>query len=48
MELEKAKQILYEAKANEYTDDEIREILKFLSNLATVSINNILKKSKNE
>lgn len=47
MELEKAKQILKEAKAKQYTDEEINEILKFLTILAKVSIDNHLKKIKN-
>ena len=46
MELEKAKQILKEAKAKQYTDDEIMEILKFLTILAKVSIDNLLKSNK--
>lgn len=46
MELEKAKQILKEAKAKQYTDDEIQEILKFLTILAKVSIDNLLKNNK--
>ena len=47
MELEKAKQILKEAKAKQYTDDEIKEILNFLTVLAKISIDNHLKKIKN-
>ena len=46
MELEKAKQILKEAKAKQYTDDEIQEMLKFLTVLAKVSIDNLLKSNK--
>lgn len=44
MELEKARQILKQVNAKQYTDDEIKEILKFLNILAKVSIDNILKK----
>lgn len=44
MELEKARQILKQVKAKQYTDDEIKEILKFLTILAKVSIDNIIKK----
>ena len=44
MELEKARQILKQVNAKQYTDDEIKEILKFLTILAKVSIDNILKK----
>ena len=47
MELEKAKQILKEAKAKQYTDNEIQEMLKFLTVLARISIDNILKNNKN-
>jgi hypothetical protein len=47
MELEKARQILKEAEAKQYTDDEIMEILKFLTVLARISIDNILKNNKN-
>lgn len=46
MELEKAKQILKEAKAKQYTDDEIKEILNFLNVLAKISIDNLLKTNK--
>lgn len=46
MELEKAKQILKETKAKQYTDDEIKEILKFLTVLAKISIDNLLKTNK--
>jgi hypothetical protein len=46
MELERAKQILKQEKAEDYTDDEINEILKFLSILARVSIDNLLKSNK--
>ena len=47
MELEKAKQILKEAKAKQYSDDEISELLKFLTILANISIDN-LKKTTND
>ena len=46
MEPEKAKQILKEAKAKQHTDDEIKEILKFLTVLAKISIDNLLKTNK--
>ena len=48
MEVEKAKQILNAANAKQYTEEEIKEMLKFLTVLAKVSINNLLKKNNNE
>ena len=48
MELEKAKQILKEAKAKQYTDDEIQEMLKFLNVFKEVMINNLLKEKADE
>jgi hypothetical protein len=48
MELKKVKQILNEAKAKQYTDYEIEEILKFLTILAKVYINTLVKKNKDE
>jgi len=46
MELERAKQILNKEKTKQYTHEEVKEILKFLSVLAKISINNLLKSNK--
>jgi len=48
MEFEKAKQILNCEKEENYTDDEIKQILEFLSVLAKVSIDNLLKRKNDE
>jgi hypothetical protein len=48
MELEKAKQILNAQNATQYTDEEILQMVEFLTILANVSINNLLKINKDE
>jgi hypothetical protein len=48
MEFEKAKQILNTEKNKKFTDDDVNEILKLLTVLAKVSINNLLKNRNNE
>jgi hypothetical protein len=46
MELEKAKQILKETSTKQLTDDEIKDLLNFVTILANISIDNLLKSSK--
>jgi hypothetical protein len=46
MELEKAKQILKETSTTQLTDDEIKDLLNFVTILANISIDNLLKSSK--
>lgn len=48
MELEKAKQILNAQNSKQYTDEEIIQMVEFLTILANVSINNLLKNNKDE
>lgn len=48
MELEKAKQILNAQNAKQFTDEEIIQLVEFLTILADVSINNLLKKNNDE
>ena len=48
MELKKAKEILNTHNENNYSDEEIIQVLKFLNIIASVSINNLFKKMKNE
>ncbi len=48
MELEKAKQILNVQNATQYTDEEILQMVEFLTILASVSINNLLNNKNDE
>ena len=46
MEFERAKEILNQDRENKYTDEEISEILNFLTILAEVAVKNILRESR--
>ncbi len=48
MELEKAKQILNAQNAKQFSDEEIIQMVEFLTILAEVSINNLFKKNNYE
>jgi hypothetical protein len=48
MEFEKVKQILNTESKNNYTDQEIIEIMQILEVFADVWVNNLLKSTKNE
>ena len=46
MEFKKAREILNQDKENQYTDEEVSEILKFLTILVDVTVEDILKESR--
>jgi len=48
MEFEKAKQILNTKSEEHYTDQEVSEILKLLTALTEVTVNNLLNKKADE